>query len=369
MNRLLIFALSILFFTACKEEVKIQAEHSDNYVDITKEQFVSGKMVLGKPEKNEIEEKIHFSGKIIALADGVIRITAPVEGIVKEILVHKGQSVIKNTSLVRIGGNDLIELQQEFAVSSAKIKQLKADYERAKVLYLDSIKTENEFLLAESVYKSELAGNKALKLKLQLIGLDISNVEKGNYVSAYTLKSPIGGQVSSLNAMPGQYINRENEITQIVDKRKVELQLSFFENDFPKIKQGQKVIFNNLNSSEYTAQAVIERVGAMLSPTSNTLDCYASINKKYLATFAVNQMVHGQVIVSADTVFAVPRNAVLSEGNHSYVILLEGEKENGYQFKKQIVKTGKSDKHKIELLDFNEGSVLLIKGVENIVLD
>ncbi len=369
MNQLYTASFLLFFLVACKNKTPEQQEQTNDYIEITKDQIHSQNMKIGSPKKTLIEERILFSGKIISTIDGAVKVNAPVEGVVKQINVYQGQTVKNNDPLLKIGGMSLIELQQKFATSSAKMNQLKTNYERAKKLYDEDIKTENEFMLAESEYMSELASYKALVLELQQIGLNISKIENGDYVSTYTIKSPITGQISGLNVLPGQYINSETEIAEIVNKNKVELQLSFFENDYPKLKLGQTVFFNNLSNSNFSEKATITRIGSKLSTNSNTLECYASISNETKKAFAINQIVHGEVIVASDSVLAIPKLSVLSQENNNYIITITLKNENSYQLKKQKVEIGKSDKENVELLDIDKNILILLSGFENIAID
>ena len=277
--RLITAYMLILLISACNNKQTAEEESDNNRVDITKEQFVAENMLAGLPTKVAIEERIHFTGKIAPAINGVVKINAPVEGIVKVIKAQEGESIGANETLCTIGGFVLIELQQQFATSAAKLKQLEANFERAKLLYNDDIKTESEYLLIESDYKSELANYTALKLKLEYIGLDIANIENGKYASEYSIKCPVDGQLSQLNIETGQYVNQENMIAELVNKDKVELQMYFFENDFSKIRKAQKVVFGSIADASYNAKAIVTRTGSKLSDNSNTVTCYASIDK------------------------------------------------------------------------------------------
>jgi len=348
----------------------VDNEAENNFIEISKEQFLSEKMSVGTPMKIAMEESISFTGKVVSkLNGGLVKISAPVEGIVMDIHIQTGQEVKINEALLEIGGSAIIDLQQEFATSSAKIKQLKANFDRAKKLYEENINTENDFMLAESNYKSELANYVALKLKLQNIGLSILNIDNGKYASTYKLKTPINGQVSQITCLEGQFITAEHEIAEVVNKDRIELKLAFFEKDFSKITKGQKVIFRSMNETEQSTNAIINRIGNKLNTNSNTFDCYATINKENAVSYAINQLVSGEVIVATDSVFAVPQTSVLSSGNKKYVIIVVSEDENGYRLEKVDVKTGKADKNYIELIDFMKDIAIIINGTYNIGIE
>ncbi len=360
----------LLFISACQNDTVVQkkAENSE-YIEITRDQFDSEQMTLGLPEKMALEEMIYFSGVIVPKINGIAEITAPVEGIVQDVKVYRGQLVKADDQLLKIGGTAFIELQQEFATSAAKIKQLKAGYERTKALYDENIKTENEYLVAESDYKSELANYNALKLRLKQIGLDVKGIENGNYYAFYCLTSPINGQISRLSALTGQYINREDEIAEIVDKENVELQLSFYEKDFPKIAVGQNVVFGGLSENEYKAHAIISRLGAKLNTYSNSLECFAEINKDDADLFVINQKITGEVTVMSDSVFVIPQSSIVSEANKKFIIVKVNETSDGYQFEKQLVEIGNTNDDFVEIVNFDNDREILIKGVQSIEID
>jgi cobalt-zinc-cadmium efflux system membrane fusion protein len=370
-KQLILLSIFTLFFLlSCNNKTSEDNETENNFIEITKEQFLSEKMAIGTPKKIAIEERISFTGKVVPkLNGGSVIINAPVEGIVMDIHVQPGQDIRLNETLFEIGGSAVIDLQQEFASSSAKIKQLQANFNRAKELYKENINTENDFMLAESLYKSELANYNALKLKLQNIGLNTSNIENGNYAATYRIKAPINGQISQITCVKGQFISAEHQIAEVVNKNIIELKLAFFEKDFSKITKGQKVKFRSLNQTEQNSNAIIDRIGNKLNINSNTFDCYAKIDEENTTSYAINQLIRGEVILTSDSVFAVPQTAVLSSGNQKYVFIVVSENEKVYRLEKVNIKIGKTDKKHVELIDFEKDNQIIIDGAYNLVME
>jgi cobalt-zinc-cadmium efflux system membrane fusion protein len=355
----IIFAL-VVFISACDNESSQQIEPESSSIKISKEQFNANHMRMVSPKMNLLESRIHFSGKIIPTAQGIIKISAPVEGIITYLNVQKGQTITKNSPIAKIGGQALIDLQQKFATASARLPQLKAKYKRVKKLYNEEIKTENEYLIAESEYQSLQIDIKALMLKLQLIGLDPKDIQKGNFASNYTLKSPMDGQVNELNLVQGQYVSAEDEVVELINHAQRELQVSLFENDFNKIKLGQIIYFNALKSTDFHFQASISRIGTALNAKSNTLECFANISNDNGNKFALNQLIHGEIVVQVDSTLTIPKEATSNEGNNTYIIALIEETKDAYHFEKVMVKTGKSDKYHVEVLDLGPDIQILV---------
>ena len=369
-KRILLFNLLGLFVLfSCNNKPTEEKLAENSLIEITKAQFQSEGMVFGTPQRVAMDERIAFTGKITSGLNGVTRVSAPVEGIIKIIHIQQGQAVKANHALLEIGGSALLDLQQAFTSSSARIKLLKSDYERVKTLYAENIKTENEYMLAESNYKTELANFSTLKLKLQNIRLNIADIENGTYASTYCITTPIEGIISLINYYPGQYVNPEQEIVEVVNKGNMELQLALFEKDYSKIAPGQKVVFRSMGQTAQDAMATISRVGGILRTNSNTIECFATISKTNTTPFAINQQVSGEVVLASNLALAVPQTAILSSGKNDYVLVKATEETESYMFQKFKVKTGKVYNGFVELIDAPADMIILTSGIYNISLE
>jgi cobalt-zinc-cadmium efflux system membrane fusion protein len=365
----IIILLNIAIFSmlfSCGNKQEAEEINDNDLVEITQEQFISENMVMGNVKKVLMEESLNFNGKIVANPQGIATISAPVEGIVRSINVKKGDFVNANTTIIEIGGNALIDLQQSYTSSAAKLKRTRSDYDRIKILYDDNISSEKEFLLAESEYKAELANYSGLKLKLLAIGLNLSEIENGHYVSVYGIKSPISGQISMIDCTLGQYLLPENEVVEVTDKNKVELQLDIFEKDYPKIVQGEKVVFRGVDDTYQNFSATITRVGNKIESGSSTITCFGIINPTNSERLAINQLVSGKIAISADSVFAVPQSALLTSGESKYVLVKTGEENGKIYFRRERVTTGRTEDDYVELINADISESIIISGTYNL---
>lgn len=356
---------ALIFFslTACNNgKSSEELEPETGLIEITKDQFLSENMKFGTPVQMLFSNSFHVSGKIVSDVNGTAKISVPVEGVVKKALVKTGQLVKAGEGIIEVGGNTLIDLQQSFASSAAKIKQLKSDYDRINALYKENIRTENEFMLAESGYKSELAIYSALKLKLENIGLNTATIEKGIYASSYKIKSPIAGQVADITISLGQFVSHQQDIAEIVNVEKTLLQLAVFERDYSNLSLRQKVLFRSAGEKKYNSTASVTQVSRVLNPKSKSFNCFAEIAAADKKKYIINQLVRGDVILTADSVYAIAQDAVLKLGNNNYVFVKNSETENGFSIKKLKVKVGRIDKGFVELLGIPKDEIILISG-------
>ncbi len=366
---ILLYILVILMLPSCAAKSVEETNNDDGVVKISKAQFEAEKMVVGKPSMVLMEEKISFTGKIVSAINGIVKINAPLEGIIKNIYVEDGTQVSKNQLLIEVGGSAVIDLQQSYALSEAKMHQLEANYKRAKSLYDENIKTENEFMVAESDYLSELANYNALKIKMENTGLSLSNIQKGKYVSSYKINAAINGSIGQIDAVIGQYINRETEIMEIVDKNNIELQLDLYERYYAKVKIGQTVVFGNMDDGNQQDVVTISRIGNQLNSNSNSFSCYAPVGKGVAEGCVVNQVVTGYIIVAADSVMAIPKTAVFMIGDQQFIAVQTSGEGDDYSFEKKEIETDRSDDTNIEVKDVPLNTRILLSGTYNLSME
>jgi cobalt-zinc-cadmium efflux system membrane fusion protein len=236
-------------------------------------------------------------------------------------------------------------------------------------LYSDNISSQKDFTLAESNYLAENSKYKALKIKLESMGLDVSKIEKTEFYSSYSIKSPIHGFVSSIHASLGQYIEPQQKIAEIIDGNSFQIKLSVFEKNSYKIKIGQAVSFylNGNKSKKYTA--TINAVGKNIMSESKSIECYAIIDNAKDMNIISNQFVEGEIYTTLDSALSVPEKSLLNSENETYVLLFEKNEKSIYYFKKIKVKTGRRANNYVELTEELPSGKLLVSGVYNIQIE
>jgi cobalt-zinc-cadmium efflux system membrane fusion protein len=358
-----------LIIASCKSKTEQAASSDSELIEITKAQFESEKMVIGEPALYPFADLVNFTGTIIPDITGQAQISIPLPGIINKIYYKPGQVIAKGSLLFEVSGNEFIDMQKDFAESTALLSRLKSDFYRSKVLYNDSISTQKEFISAESSYYAEIAKHNALKIKLENMGLDVSVIEKGEFYKSYSLKSPIKGFISSIDVTMGQYVDPQQKIAEIIDAQSYQLRLAVFEKNINKIKTGQQVVFylGGNKSEKYFAK--INSIGKTIMNDSKSIDCYATLEINDNATLVSNQFVEGEIYTQVDTALAVPETAIITSENDVYLLILEKEDEAMYYFKKMKVSTVRKNNNYIELPKQLNSIKLLVNGIYNIQIE
>jgi cobalt-zinc-cadmium efflux system membrane fusion protein len=367
-NFIIVFIFCVVL-VSCKNRAEQPTDNVSGFIEISKAQFESDNMVIGEPLLRPFTDVVYFTGAITPSVDGQAQISLPLPGMIAKIHCKPGQIISKGSVIFEISGNGFVDLQKDFAESSAIVSKLESDYLRSKELYKEKITTQKDFTHAESSYYAENAKYKALKIKLESMGLDVSKIEKGNFYSSYNIKSPISGFVSSINATIGQYIEPQQKIAEIVDDKSFQLKLSVFEKNINKIKNGQTVEFYLNGNKSVKYKAVISAVGKTITLDSKSIECFAVIDNPRNINMVSNQFAEGEVYTAVDSVLSVPETAIIYSENDAYLLLYEKEANSLYYFKKIKVNTGRKTNNYIELIGQLPAGKLLVNGVYNIQVD
>ncbi len=352
----------ILFSCGKKQE---SAEQKSNFVEITKQQFATDNMQLGKIETKPFESTVKCNGSIVSLPNGMAKLNAPVNGVVKAIHCHSGQSVTRNQALIEISGNEIIDTQKEFAEASANFKRTKNEYERVKSLYNERVTSEKDFILAESDYKTSMAKYNGLKLKIEAIGLSTSKIEDGEFYASYTLRSPIIGYISNLKANIGSYVDSQTELLEIINPAMFQIKLAVFATDIANLKKGQTVRFKSANAKDFNL-ATLTSIGVSLDNDTKSIECYASLTDKKLTNAIGNEFIECEIITSVDTANALPSDAIIKTETANVILVLAKQENEIYYFKKVEVLVGKQQNGFSEILGNKIDGSVLTKGAYNI---
>lgn len=366
---ILIIVIQILLITSCGHTQKTEDKTENHLLTITKAQFEANKMSFGKIQRISFDDIVKCNGNIVPKTNGMAQISTFISGSILHINISDGQKVTKGQTLFELGGNEIIELQRDFAETASQLKRAKTQYLRIKSLYEDNIGSEKEFISAETDYNSLNAKFSALKIQLQNVGLNPSNTENGEFKTTFLVKSPISGYISQINVAIGQHIEQQTNLAKVIDTQQLYLKLSVFEKDINTLRIGQNIDFKLSDNNKKPYSATLTSIGKAVNNDSRTVDCYATINDKNMELFVVNAFAEVNIQTKSDTVNALPEEAVLKADERKYILFFAKMDENNYYLNKIKVNTGRIRNGFIELIDTVEHHQILTKGVYNINIE
>ena len=341
-------------------------EQSGDRIEISIAQFEGDSMKIGELSIQKFEDEVICNGNITAPTNGIAQISTPISGIVESISCSMGDYVQKGKTLCMISSNELMIIQQEYTETSARLKQLKTEYERSKSLYDEKIGAEKDFIATESEYKVILSKYQSLKLRLQLFKLNISKIEAGELYSLFPVFSPINGYITSQNMVLGQFIEQQKNLVEIVDVNQLQLQLSVFEKEIGKLKTGQNILFKTMGETAAMHTAMLISISKTIDPVSKTILCLAKITDKKGMNLVNRSFIEARITVNQKDANALPSESILKSGKDYFIYIVEKSDKQTYFLRKQKIEIGKTSKGFTEITGDTDFTKVLIKGVYNL---
>ena len=347
----------LLFFVivSCKNKKQENETIETNKIVILKSQFLSNKMEIGKITSNEFENFIDVNAQTYVPNQYYSTVSSPISGSVNSILYEVGDYVTKGQPIIAINSLELLDLQKEYAYQSNQTKYLKAEYERQKTLFLEKIASEKEFYKAESDYKTNVAMFKNIENKLKLI--QHKNDFHNN--KSFTIIAPISGVVTSINTNLASFVNSNDKLFEIIDNRKLQLQLKIFQEHLHLIKLGQSIKYN-LGNTFYETK--ISKISKIINLQDKSIVLFASFVANDNQDFVANRFISCKIIVSKEFKNSLPSEAIIMDGKISYVLKLIKSDKKEFTFEKIPVKIGIKTEKYFEILSNLKDEKILTKG-------
>ena len=355
---------------SCKQEKHgaDEGKADESLVHITKEQFDHANMQTGNLQKAVFNDEIKARGMADVPPQSKATVSPVVSGSVKEIFVRLGDRVYKGQAILSFEGPEIIGLQQSYLETSGQLKSLESEYNRQKTLYAEKISSEKLFLEAESNYKKATAACEGLKQQLALLNIDTEKVRQGTIASSAVIYSPIAGDVIRINIDISKFIQPSDVVAEIADTRQLQLYLSVFEKDIVFIKQGQKVIFSLPDSPKQFYDASVNTIGKAIDHNDRTATVQALPAGDARNTLLTGMYIDAGIITGSRTVWALPIDALITEDEENFLLVLRSSNNNEYVFQKVNVQMGSRNGDSVEIIPDNNvtpASVILLKGVYN----
>lgn len=368
-NALYIITLSLFLFS-CKEVKTEESEPKDKgIITVSATQFKTSGMEIASPTEQDFDVTVKASGKIDVPPQNRAKVNTFMGGYVKSTTLLVGNRVTKGQALLTLQNTEFLDIQKEYMEVAEQLNFLKSEYDRQKTLYDEKITSQKNYLKAESDYKRAKAMHQSLRAKLLLLNINPRNVERGILTSTITIFSPITGDIVIMNANVGMYVAPSDVILEIVDTDHLHLELAVFEKDILNVKIGQRIQFKVPEASKEVFIAEVHLVGKSIEGNDRTINIHGHLDDAIKQKLLTGMFVEAEIIIDSKKGLAIPAEALVTENNKNFVLLVKNEK-NGYSFQKVSVTVGSKSEKFVEILPntaISASSRLLTKGVFDLV--
>jgi RND family efflux transporter MFP subunit len=318
------------------------------------------------PKITELQTTISCIGKILPLPEKKAKITSPYRG---KLIFPPGFKL----KLVgdRVAKGDILAVIQPLAFQpeqvdafnlameeqKAKLLMDKAysEYMRAKRLFEEDIIPQKHLISAETEYEIAKRNYENIKtLKGSYFEEKSTDSSQSSQLEYYYVKAPIDGILSCTHIFRGEFVEPHEELCQIIDPRKVWLELQVHEKDILKLSQRKAaslfITSGNTRWQIASDNLNLVSIGIALNEQTRTLPVIYELNNSSFhlkigmmvdAALGIPNEVRGMVI---------PEKALIEIEGVPYVFVKVGEE----KFMRKLV----------EIVKHGAGIVQVIKGIE-----
>lgn len=364
------------------KEIAHKEEQQANSVEISEKQVQTSNITLGTAQMRNMSSTLKVNGVLDVPPQNIVSISAIMGGFVRKTDLLQGMKVGRGQLLALIENPDFIQIQQDYLEGKAKIEYLLQEYKRQNELSKENMGALKVFQQVASELKMFQARQNGLEIRMQSIGINKYQVDAGKITSTIGIYSPISGYVTTINVNVGKYVNMSDVLFEIVDTEHLHAELTVFEKDFHKVKEGQKIRFVLSNETqERTAKVYL--INRKINE-DRTVRIHAHIDVEDTKLLP-NTYLKAFIELGEANVSTVPWEAVVNDEEKNYIFILKEKKQEkdkttnstilNYHFEKIEVRKGVSENGfcEISFLDNNKDDFdyktaqIVVKGANSLL--
>ncbi|MCF6280133.1 MAG: efflux RND transporter periplasmic adaptor subunit [Flavobacteriaceae bacterium] len=295
-------------------------DHEENTVSLTEQQMEAISLKLVTIENKKMNISVKASGELEVSPQDKADVNSIIGGIVKNIYVIEGDAVRKGKILARIEHPDIVQMQQDYLNNLNSLQFLEKEYNRRKILYEEKVGSGKEFQRITAEYRNSKTNLAAQKMKLSMLGLNISSIESGNLSSSIHIVSPLNGKVGKVEINIGAYAEPLTKLIEIINNDELHADVMVFEKDISKIKVGQTLNFttSSLKGREFSGE--IHAISPVFEVNPKAIHVHAEIKNKNKILIP-GMYIQGQIITNSVLTDVLPEKSIVTKDEKSYIFI------------------------------------------------
>jgi cobalt-zinc-cadmium efflux system membrane fusion protein len=298
-------------------------------------------IVLGSFERQNMTTEVQANGSVEVPPQNRVSITAIQGGYVQSVAVLAGERVAAGAVVATLRSPEYLTMQQAYLQSKARVRFLAEDLERQRILDVEDVGAKRKLQQARADYATEQATLRATAAQLRLLGISVARLDAtGQLVTSVPLTTPIAGYVKAVNINPGQYVNPQDVLVEVLNRDDLHLELKVFEKDVAQVKVGQKILFRVQNAGrdeELTARVFL--VGQAFDDNARTVRVHAHLEPER-RDLLPGQFVAARIQTAGARVRTLPEAALIQAGDLSYIFQRVGTDSGRAVFRRVQVRAG-----------------------------
>ena len=336
---------------------------AENEVVLSEEAMELARIETIKVDSKNLSVSIEVPGTIVPHPVKEALVGSLVEGRINKIYADIGDFVKAGSPLCVIESPEIGEAEAAYIIALAELEFLEGSVQRYQTLISEGIGSKAEFLEKKAQLTSASATVNAAKTSLYAMGFsesDLAEIKKQKQAEGQlTLRSPITGTVTIMEARLGMRVTPEDNLLHIIDNEHIRVRIDLSEKDASGIKAGMKVVVCHQNGKHCCHEGTIEIISSQVNPETRTIPAFIAY-KNPDGCFVINGFVTATINKSEVSAIAVPAESILKDEHGDEVVYVMEKKG---VFTAREVRTGETYRGWIRILEgLNPGEIVVSQG-------
>ena len=325
-----------------------------NQVQLSENQVKAINLKLGRFSTQDVSNVVKATGTLSLPPQRRASVSAYQGGIIRTLPVTEGQPVRQGQVLAELENPDFVQLQQDYLTQRDQFVFLETDYKRQRALLAEQVGVAKNVQQTAANYNAARATLRSLESRLTTLGIALGPLRAGRIVSRIPVKSPLAGRLRYQPGLAlGASVTPSGQLFEVLDTRRLFVELQVFEQDFGKVRVGQAVhvTFPSLPGLSAT-EAKVSYIDPAFNAATKTVKVRALIddnrNEQLLPGLFVNAVIDVDAATAPAAVATVPDAAIVPEGESSYIYTLVKTRREAtgteFIYEKHEVRTGAAAK-------------------------
>ncbi|MFZ1331935.1 MAG: efflux RND transporter periplasmic adaptor subunit [Flavobacteriales bacterium] len=328
MRYLIHLAIMVLLVSCSNEPTAptIAEEHPAHALDhgpevvLTAEQVKAIGLITGKMEHRGLKSSLKANGRLALPPDQNAQVSVLIGGLVKTVSVEEGQHVEKGAVLATLENLEYLQLQQDYLVTVSDMHVFDADLKRQQDLQTDRINATKTVERAQADASSARARKAGLAAKLRLFGMDPERLSPDNISASYAVRAPITGNLKRINVNLGQFAEPNKPLFEIVDTRRLHIDLNVFEQDVARVKVGQQVVFGHAGEPVGQHTAMVFAINKAFETDQQAVLVHARLDDTG-EELLPGMYIEALIMTDSTQAWSLPSDAVISNGDEHFIFV------------------------------------------------
>ena len=342
-------------------------DHEDgethDLVSLSPEERQALGIALGQVSTGPVGGWIELPGEVRFDENRIALVSAPVEGVIREVYASMGDEVEAGDLLAVLDSRELAEAKAAYLSALASLELVRPEFDRERELFDRGVSTESRFQTARRALEEARIAVRSAEFQLDALGIDeaardtLADPETGA-LSRYSLRAPMSGVITQRHAVRGEFAEAGDVMPTftIADASQVWVDAAIYGLDLMRVRPGARARIR-LSTDAYIeteVSFVAPQIGAETRTGLARLIVENEASRLMPGAFVTVELEDG----AAGQLLRAPTSAIQTLEGQSVVFVPE---EDG--FEPRPVRLGRRGAAYVEILSgLDEGDPIVVEG-------